>query len=193
MNHKRFALPPDIALPWHQQLAMRLYIGPFVASGSSVTRNRQTYLGFSQKIIDLVTELPFDKHPVPVLVPAQAGLLNDTRYWSVTQTLHHLSMVDSLTKEVIVRLGKGEPANIEIKPKMVAPSQDADPHEIFKNYCELVPTRMDEIDSLITEKDSTLTEEHPFFGKFTARQWHWSMAMRASLRYRQLNNILKGL
>ena len=184
---------PDMALPWHQQLVMRLYLGPFVASSSEVERNRELYEVFSQKIVGLAEEIPFDQHRLPVMVPAQVGLLDDTRYWSIAQTLEHLLKLDRMSKEIILRLAAGEPANILVTPDAVAPEGKCDPEKIFLDYKAFVPTHLDEIDAALVNTKSTLTEIHPLFGPFDAKQWYWSMSMRTSLRYRQLKNIRKGL
>ncbi len=101
--------------------------------------------------------------------------------------------MDSLAKEIIVRLARGERADILITPELVAPEGVADPEKIFADYQAFVPTRLDEIDEALKNSKSTLTERHPFFGPFNAKQWYWSLATRTSLRYRCLKNIRKGL
>jgi|GEM_PF-3777953 len=184
---------PEIALPWHQQLVMRLYMGPFVASSSEIKKNREVYQSFSQKIIDLGAGIPFSQHSVPVLVPAQVGLLDDTRYWSIAMTLEHLLKLDAKTKEIILKLARGEAPNIKVTPKNVAPTGKMDPEKVFADFKAFVPTHLDEIDELLVASKSELTEVHPIFGPFTARQWYWSLATRTSLRYRQLKNIRRGL
>lgn len=184
---------PDVALPWHQQLVMRLYLEPFVAASREPAGNRKVYETFSAKIIKLAEDIPLAQHTVPVLVPAQAGLLDDTRYWSITQTLEHLLKLDGMAKQIILKLGRGEAPRMLVTPEVVAPSPSADPEKIFSEYREFVPRHLDEIDALLAGDDSKLTEKHPLFGDFTARQWHWSLATRTSLRYRQLKNIRKGL
>lgn len=184
---------PDLALPWHQQLVMRLYLGPFVASSSEFSRSRRIYETYSQKIIDLVGEIPFELHTVPVLVPAQAGLLDDTRYWSIAQTLEHLLKLDQLAKQIIIKLASDRPANILVTPALVAPEGKSEARKIFEDYRAFVPVMLDEMDELLRHSESELTENHPLFGPFTARQWYWSLASRTSLRYRQLQNIRKGL
>ena len=184
---------PDMALPWHQQLVMRMYLGPFVASSSEVERNRELYEVFSRKIIRLSEEIPFDQHRLPVMVPAQVGLLDDTRYWSISQTLEHLLKLDRLSKEIILKLAAGEAPQITVTPNMVTPEGKCDPEKVFLDYKAFVPTHLDEIDAALGKTESTLTERHPLFGPFDAKQWYWSMSVRTSLRYRQLKNIRKGL
>lgn len=184
---------PDVALPWHQQLVMRLYLGPFVASSREPAENRKVYETFSAKIIKLAEEIPFAQHTVPVLVPAQAGLLDDTRYWSITQTLEHLLKLDGMAKEIILKLARGEAPRMKVTPAIVAPSKDPDAEKIFSEFVQFVPRHLDKIDEALAASDSVLTEKHPLFGDFTARQWYWSLATRTSLRYRQLKNIRKGL
>lgn len=187
-----FALP-DLALPWHQQLVMRLYMGPFVASSSEYLKSRVMYEAYSRKIVELAAEIPYEQHAIPILVPAQVGLLDDTRYWSIAQTLEHLLKVDRLTKQIIVKLASGEPANILVTPAIVAPESKCEPEKIFTDYREFIPTMLDDMDEALRTSTSVLTEEHPIFGPFSAKQWYWSLATRTSLRYRQLKSIRRGL
>jgi hypothetical protein len=190
---KRHLELPDVALPWHQQLVMRLYLGPVVASASLPAQNRGIYEIFSNKIIKLAEEIPFSGHTIPVLVPAQAGLLDDTRYWSISQTLEHLLHLDGMAKQIIMKLARGERPNMTITPEEVAPRGLCEPEKLFGDFKAFVPQYLDEIDDLLARSESELTEMHPLFGAFTAKQWYWSLAMRTSLRYRQLANIRKGL
>ena len=183
----------DLALPWHEQLVMRLYMGPFVASSSNDVRNREIYKKFSGKVIDLASEIPFSQHSIPVLVPAQAGLLDDTRYWSISQTLEHLLKLDTLAKQIILKLAGGEEAGVVVTPAGVAPQGRMESEKVFEDYKNFVPLHLDEIDAALASSTSKLTARHPVFGDFTARQWYWSLGMRTSLRYRQLKNIRKGL
>ncbi len=172
---------------------MRLYLGPFVASSSKVERNRELYEAFSHRIIHLAEEIPFDQHRLPVMVPAQVGLLDNTRYWSISQTLEHLLKLDRMSKKIILILAAGAAPNMTVTPELVAPEGKCDPEKIFLDYKAFVASSLDEIDAALSKTKSTLTELHPFFGPFNAKQWYWSMSMRTSLRYRQLKNIRKGL
>jgi hypothetical protein len=184
---------PEIALPWHQQLVMRLYLGPFVASSSGIDRNSEHYETFGRKIIRLAEEIPFDQHRVPVLVPAQAGLLENTRYWSISQTLEYLLKMDRLSKDIILKLAVGESPNMAIATDALAPEGKCDPERILLDYKASLPRNLDEINAALRKTHSRLTELHPWFGRFDAKQWYWAMATGASQRYRQLKNIRKGL
>jgi len=184
---------PNLALPWHQQLMMRIYVGPFMANSMDASANRKTYEGFSRRIIELVSDIPFAQHKIPVLVPAQVGLLDDTRYWSIAMTLEHLLMVDAKAKEIILKLAQGEDAGIKVTPRGVKPSGQADPEKILADYIEFVPTQLDEIEQVLSTSSSKKTEVHPIFGDFTALQWQWSLGARTALRFKQLKNICLGL
>ncbi|NJM09603.1 MAG: hypothetical protein HC883_01495 [Bdellovibrionaceae bacterium] len=184
---------PDVALPWHQQLVMRIYLGHFVAGSSVAEDNRKVYEAFSNKIIALASGIPFTLHSIRVLVPVQAGLLNDTRYWSIAMTLEHLIMIDKMAKEIIIRLALGQVPDLNVPVKSVAPTGKIEPEKVFEDYRLSVPLRLDEMDEAFIDSKCEVTAPHPIFGDFNARQWQWSMAARSFLRHRQLQNIRKGL
>lgn len=183
----------DIALPWHEQLVMRVYVGPFMANSSDSPQNRRLYEAYSHKIIALAEEVPLDQHKVRVLVPPQAGLLEDTRSWSISMILEHLILVDMKAKEIILKLSLGKDPDFKMSIGSVKPIGRWDARETFERYKAFVPSYLDEIEEALAKSKLELTEVHPIFGPFNALQWQWSMATRTALRYRQLINVRKGL
>lgn len=180
-------------LPWYQQVVMRTYIGPFVAAAADPADSRVNFESANQRILELIDDLPPQHYSTPVLVPPQAALEDDSRYWSVAMTLEHLIMVGDTVKIFVTALARGESPQIYLEMAAVKPRNKVSPAQSLADFRLFAATCMDELEPLIKNANTTATHPHPWFGAFNSHQWYWLLAAHSNIHLKQIKGILKGL
>ena len=176
-----------------QRLAMQFYIGPFIAAKSDWEADSQAFAHSSKKILSLVEKLDAAQLSQKVLVPPQRGLEDSSRYWSAAMVLEHLMIVGMGMRDIIIRLSQNKVPPGKADTARVKPLGKTPPEAVLASYKNFVETLLDQIDSAVENRDSKAVYAHPWFGKFTAHQWHWLLEMHNQIHLKQLQGILAGL
>lgn len=176
-----------------QQLVMKFYIGPFVAATSDWDADSARFAASSQKILDMVAGLDDAALTQKVLVPPQRGLEDSSRYWSAAMTLEHIMIVGMGLRDIIIRLSQGKVPPGKADTARVKPPGQTPPQTVVQNYKYFVQTVLEQVDKGVENRNSAATYVHPWFGKFTARQWHWLLATHNDVHLQQLRAIVAGL
>ncbi|MDE1151676.1 MAG: hypothetical protein PW788_03985 [Micavibrio sp.] len=184
---------PGAGLPLGQQLLLRLYVKPFLAAKPGWEADVASLRKLNDKILDAVAGIPASDLSRRVLVPPQMGLENSSRYWSAAMTLEHMVIVGTGVRNIIVALGNGTVPNIKPDTASVKPAGNGTPADALASFTTFADSVMADIDAKVTNRDSTAKLDHPWFGAFTARQWHWILPMHAVIHLKQLRAIAKGI
>lgn len=176
-----------------QQLVLRFYVAPFVAAKSDWEQDRARFAASSQKILALAEGLDNAALSQKILVPPQRGLEDSSRYWSAAMVLEHLIIVGMGMRDIIIRLSQGKvpPGKADtarVKPLGQMPAQTA-----LQNYKTFIETVSAQIEAGVQNRDSQAVYAHPWFGKMTARQWHWLLAAHNDIHLQQMRAIVSGL
>lgn len=184
---------PGAGVGFVQQLAMRFYIGPFVAAKSDWDADNRRFLQSSKQILTMIEGLDDAALSQKVLVPPQRGLEDSSRYWSVAMTLEHIMIVGMGLRDIVIRLSQGKVPPGKADTARVKPPGQTPPQTVVQNYRYFVETVLDQVDKGVQNRDSKAVYVHPWFGKFTARQWHWLLATHNDIHLQQLRAIRAGL
>ena len=176
-----------------QQLVMKLYLGPFVAAKSDWDADSQRFYNSSKKILAMIEGLDDTALTQKVLVPPQRGLEDSSRYWSAAMTLEHIMIVGMGVRDIIIRLSQGKVPSGKADTARVKPLGQTPPQTVVQNYKTFVETVLDQVDKGVENRASKATFVHPWFGNFTAHQWHWMLATHNDIHLQQLHAILAGL
>lgn len=181
---------PGAGIPAHHRFLLRWFVNPFVTRAMSWEHNRNSFLKMNERILKVVGRLSDDELSRRVLVPKQFGLEDSSRYWSVLMLLEHLVIVGSGIKDIVVSLSHGKVPDFEVEIAKVKPQGGQTAKEAVKSYTDFFRTVMDELDANVGDRQSKTVLKHPWFGPFTARQWHWLMAGHTVAHYDQLCDIV---
>ncbi len=176
-----------------QGLVMKFYIGPFVAAKSDWDTDSERFLNSSKKILTLIDGLDEQALSQKVLVPPQRGLEDSSRYWSAAMVLEHLMIVGMGLRDIIIRLSQDKVPPGKADTARVKPLGQTAAGIVLQNYKTFTETVADQIAAGVKDRDSKAVYAHPWFGDFTARQWHWLLATHNDIHLQQLQAILAGL
>lgn len=186
---------PGAGVPWYVRLALRYYIGPRVAGRAEWARETQRFFDSSAEIVKIAETLHNGQLQKRVLVPRLRGLEDSSRYWSAAMTMEHLMIVGTGMRDIIIRLSQGQvpPGRADtarVKPQGKLPAQN-----VLENYKAFTTTLMPQIENAVPpeKRDGALTYDHPWFGPFTLRQWHWLLAEHNAIHLRQMQEIAARL
>ena len=195
-------LPPGHPLPWSQRVVLRL-VGKFVAPRARTRRDesRTTGVRFHEKIAALAATIPPTEREKRVLVPTQSGLEDSSRFWSVNELLEHVTLVDLGIRGLIVTLAEGKQSKLAVTTAGVKPGHHAAdaaaPEAELARFQDLVANLFTDLDLELAQPQrnfaSTVTAGHPWFGELRASEWYWVLGMHASVHYKQLKAIVRGL
>lgn len=181
---------PGAGLPSHHRLFLRWFVGPVISRAMPWERNRRSFRNMNERILKLVNRLSDDELSRRVLVPPVFGLEDSSRYWSVLMLLEHLVIVGSGIKAIVVSLSHGKVPDFEVEIAKVKPKGGKTPKEVVKSYTAFFRAVMDDIEREVKDKKSKAKLKHPWFGTFTAKQWHWLMAEHTIVHYDHLCAII---
>lgn len=144
----------------------------------------------SYQVLDLASRLSLEDGQRRVKIARFFGVEADSCDWSVFMTLEHLVIANTAITAMLPRLYSGH------QPCVAFPLEDLRP---------LATAGAEQVDSLATlrERYTEVVDKlgnlhagarcpHPWFGHFSAAQWHALAAFHTSTHRRQIERILKA-
>lgn len=184
---------PGAKLPLFQRLIFRYFVGPFVSKKASWEDSEKMFAQMCGKIQTAISGLSDQDLKKKVLVPAQQGLEDSSRYWSIQETLEHILIVSQGMREIIKHLSHGKNFPVIVQTKDVKPTGNLPLSQVLTDFKNLTENHIKNINQEVGDKNSPLTHDHPWFGPFKSQQWFWIMGVHAGLHYKQVKEIIKGL
>lgn len=182
---------PGAGLSWPAMLYMRHYLGPRVAAKADWEVETARFHDTTHAILRIAEQMNNEQLQKRVLVPRLRGIEDSSRYWSAAMTLEHVMIVGMGVRDIIIRLSNGQmpPGRADtarVKPQGKLPAQT-----VLDNYKNFAITLIPQIETAVpaAKRDGTITYDHPWFGAFTLRQWHWMLAEHNAIHLRQLQEI----
>lgn len=183
---------PGAGVPFFQELAMRLYVGPFVAGQADWDEVDDNFQKLNEKIRKLVGNTPADRLTKRALVPPQKGLEDSSRYWSVAMCLEHLALVGGHMKTIIIELSHGRVPPVRVDTAAVKPKGEMTGKQAIQVFTKFAETVVSELNAKVKDRKSRAKLKHPWFGPFTAQQWHWLLVGHTLVHYQQIKAILSA-
>lgn len=185
--------PPGAGVSWLQRQVLKYVVGPRVAAKSDWDADTQRFTATCAEMLQLVAPLNNVQLQTRVLVPKQAGLEDSSRYWSAAMVLEHVMIVGTGIRDIVIRLSQGAvpPGHVDtarVKPQGVRAAQDT--MIDFETFAHTLPAHLA---AGVRDKTSPTVMAHPWFGNFTAHQWHWLLATHNDIHVKQLKAIIAGL
>lgn len=184
---------PGAGIPFYQALYLRLYVKPFISARSDWDADTRAFNLINEKLLNAVGKLDEVQLSKRVLVPRQRGLEDSSRYWSAAMALEHLLIVGTGVKNIIINLSKGIVPDGKADTATVKPSGTPTAKEVLEQYRAFAASAPAEIDNAVKDRKSAAKFAHPWFGPFTAHQWHWLLAVHTGLHLKQVRAIIAGL
>lgn len=184
---------PGAGLPLLQRLLLRFYVKPFVAARADWEKDKADFASVNAKILAACDRLNNVELSRRILVPPQAGLEDSSRYWSAAMTLEHMVIVGSGMRDIIIELSQGRVPPVKPDTAKVKPFGRMTAAESLDSFRAFAAGTMEDIDSRLGDRDSATSLDHPWFGAFTARQWHWLLPVHGVIHLKQLREIAKKL
>jgi hypothetical protein len=184
---------PGAGIPFYQKLFLNLYVKPFISAKSDWDADTRTFTLINSKLLDAVEKLDEAQLSKRVLVPPQRGLEDSSRYWSAAMALEHLLIVGTGVKKIIISLSQGVVPDGKADTATVKPSGTPTAKDILAQYRDFAAKTPAEVDGAVKDRKSKATFAHPWFGAFTAHQWHWLLAVHTGLHLKQVRAIIAGL
>jgi len=181
---------PGAGLPWPQSWITRMIVPP-MARRFTWDECAAKFALQSEKVQKMVQPLDDVTIQARVLVPRLRGLEDSSRFWSVSMTLEHLIIVGDGVADIIVKLAMGE------KPKEIVETANVKPQEKYigtaarLEFAAMAQRVRHRLETEIVDRDSKVTHDHPWFGPFTARQWHWLLGGHTVIHRDQIRSILQ--
>lgn len=185
--------PPGAGVPFATRLFLRHVVGPFVAARSDWQVDSARFNAYSASAQELVRQLDDSALQKKVLVPRQTGLEDSSRFWSAGMTLEHMTLVGRGISSIIISLSQGQVPDRVVDTAAVKPAGLADPHPLREDFRLFCHEAIAHIDAHVADRNSRARLAHPWFGPFTARQWHWLLATHQGLHLRQIRDIMRRL
>lgn len=180
---------PGAGVPAHHRLLMRYIVRPLVAGKSSWDKDSETFGRVAGRIIKDYESLSEEQRTKRVLVPPQFGLEDSSRYWSAAMLLEHMLIVTQGIASLVVPLSKGVVPDYEVEMARVKPKGQMSAQDALTKFRAYSATAMAELDKAVGDRNAKPALLHPWFGPFTARQWHWLMTAHAVIHLNQLRAI----
>ncbi len=184
---------PGAGIPLVQRIALRLYFKPFVAGKAGWEQDIADFAKANEKVFQAIADIKPEDLERRVLVPPQQGLEDSSRYWSAAMTLEHLMIVGMGMRNIIAALSHGIVPDYKADTAKVKPAGAGEAAITVEAYRDFAANVMADIDRSTGNRDSKTTFDHPWFGAFTARQWHWLLPVHTFIHLKQLRAIVEGL
>lgn len=185
--------PPGAGIPLPQRILCRYYLRPFVAGRSKWEESKKHFEKLSEKILKEIEGLSENQLNQRVLVPAQPGLEDSSRYWSVAMTLEHLVIVGRAILAGVESLSHEQVPDYKVDTAKVKPSGKRTADDDIADFKKFSSEEFAALHEKIKNKDSRITLSHPWFGPMTAKEWYWLLAMHQGIHLKQIRNIKKNL
>jgi len=182
--------PPGAGIPWYE----RQLIGAGIRTAANLlSKDRLTEL-FRQegeRAIALGRSADEASGRRRVLVGRCFGIEDSSRHWSVYMTLEHLVIVNSAIAAILPRLYSGLDVPDDVRVEDFKPVPEAGPEQLT-DLANVVERYTDMVDKLGNLR-AGIRYPHPWFGEFSAAQWHALAAVHNSLHRRHVQRILRAL
>lgn len=188
--------PPGAGIPRFSRWAARYLFLPraFRRPWDEATTHYRRQL---EAIRALAESTPADLRANPALVRPLRGLEDSSRRWSVQMTLEHLVIVGDGMAGMIVTLAAGGTPPVVVDTAAVKPLGVEPWNTTWDRFLRMAANQPREIDARIAadggDRASRATHPHPWFGPFTAHQWHWMLGIHASIHRTQIIEIRRAL
>lgn len=183
--------PPGAGLPWPRNWIVRA-VGPLLSRRSDWDANAARFERLIERIAARVEKLTHEELERRVLVPRLPGLEDSSRYWSVAMTLEHLNIVTPAITEAIVELSHGRRPPVEADTAKVKPRGALSGADAAREFRAVHAAARDRLARDLGDRRTRATHRHPWFGPFTAHQWHWLLPNHLRIHERQIEAILAG-
>lgn len=108
-------------------------------------------------------------------------------------TLDHLMVTNKLFMEIIREVAKGKSTPPRLDMDQVKPKLERTPSQVVAEYRVFANTCMQKLEAVMEKADPAAIQDHPWFGPFTALQWHWLIAAHSAIHYKQLKGIRRRI
>jgi hypothetical protein len=149
------------------------------------------FAGERDNMLKLVETLTPVQRSTQVLIKRLPGLEDSSRFWSVYMVLEHLTMVNLGILDIIKDLSQGNSPTQKVLTEAVKPHATTD-ETVIKNFADACITYEKAI-ALLGNLNSEMKWPHPWFGPFSAADWHFMMGFHMNLHRRQVEAIIRGL
>lgn len=183
---------PGAGLPWPQSWIMKLLV-PRMANRMSWEQCSKQFDSAASRILEIVTPLDAPSMQKKVLVPRLRGLEDSSRYWSVAMTLEHLVITSAGMANIVVDLTNGRKPALVVDTAKVKPQETFDAEAAKSEFRKMAEATSQKLKTETQDRQSKLTHPHPWFGPFSAHQWHWLVGGHLHIHKAQIREILKRL
>jgi hypothetical protein len=184
---------PGAGVPLFQKLFFTWWLRPFVAARSDWEADSRGFEALNRKIFKALEGLDEAALQRRILVKPITGLEDSSRYWSAAMTVEHLLIVGEGIKKGIIALSNGIVPDRKIDTAKVKPKGDGSATATIAAYRAFAETAQRDIDAKVGDRKSKATLFHPWFGPFTAHQFHWLLTAHAAIHLKQIRQIVEGL
>ena len=182
--------PPGSGLPDFERLLIKYVLVPAVRI--FITWDIALFLLKREVTIikNLVEKLDEEQRTEQVIIDRSFGIEDDSRRYSVSMALDHLTIVASAAIPLITTLSNeqkfpGELSIENVKPNVNRKEQLNDFLKINERYDAFIRS--------LPKKLSVMTQKHPWFVGFNNFDWHVFIYMHTFVHRRQIEAIIKQL
>lgn len=184
-----------ISLP--ARILLKIVIKKFVVRPRTWDECENQIQHLHKKLLRELENVTLELLTTRALVPAQRGLEDSSRFWSIAMTLQHLMIVGAGLQKFIIELGLGQ------KPTQVADTALVKPENLeydlniisdYKEFTEnIIPNIKSTTSKNLSDLNLKLTHAHPWFGEMTAKDWFWLIGAHMGLHLKQIREIKKAI
>ncbi len=185
--------PPGAGIPLPARLMLRYVVRPLVVKRTPWEVSLARFNRIHEKIKQEWSSLDDAAITTPALIPPLRGLEDSSRYWSISQTARHLTIVGQLIENAVIELSHGRPIEKIVGTADVKPESERNARESIDEYVRFADGVIERIERSVGDRDSPLLLEHPWFGKLRARDWFWLLAIHSNIHLQQIREIKKAL
>ena len=182
--------PPGMGLPKVELFFARILVAVKLRLTSQAHAS-EIFVSEMLDIISIIKQIDPVFCSKRVLIDRLPGLEDSSRYWSIYMTLEHLLIVNRFTIGVVSTLLSGKQPQVVVNTASVKPKVGVDDSVVqqFQAIC----AEFNESFPPSTNLWTSVTLQHPWFGKLNAQQWHFFAGFHMSLHKKQIIKIAEKL
>lgn len=177
----------------YQTAILRHLVAPTVARRADIFENRRTFEAVNRRMIELLHLIPHEEWEERVLVGHQFGLDEHSRFFSPIMVIDHVLFAGKTIRAIVHELAQGIVVDHIIQSPFAFPQSRISHAELLTLFSDYTETCMADLEPLVLKADCETTIDHPWYGPFNMKQWHWLLAGHSMIHYRQLKNIKEHL
>lgn len=185
--------PAGAGVAWYQKLIFKYIVAPFIAGRTDWVVSEQNFHKINGRILKEIESLSENQLTTKILIPPITGLEDSSRFWSITMTLEHLTIVTEMMMLAISELTSGKTPQNTVGTADVKPTGKILTTEVINEFKLLVSDDYKKFYLSLKDKNSQLRFKHPWFGLLTAKQWFWVMSTHHGVHLKQIREIKKRL